>query len=201
MMQSKQALQRIILTRMIGVLCGMGGAITIAAIAPTAAHAYVSRVDVVVDVQAGETYETFLRRAESIARAAAQRSLDRDILISEVYVIVVGQKNGGSVQVLSLQASRQQWRSRPDARRWATYYPSASVLLGFGRSPSSNATSPASLPPSPTVLQPSPSSPTSPSSPASPTSPSPDFSKNPPVRSPIRPIPPLVPGSTPLPPQ
>ncbi len=108
--------------------------VMIDAIAPPAAHAYVSRVDVVLDVQPGETFETFLSRAEGVARAAVQRSFNRDILITEVYAIVVAQKDGGSVQVLSIQVSRDQWRSRPDPRRWATYYQNAKFLLGFGRS-------------------------------------------------------------------
>lgn len=108
--------------------------VMIEAIAPPAAHAYVSRIDVVLDVQPGESFETFLSRAEGVARAAVQRSFNRDILITEVYAIVVAQKGGGSVQVLSIQVSRNQWRSFPDPRRWATYYQNAKFLLGFGRS-------------------------------------------------------------------
>jgi hypothetical protein len=105
------------------------------AIVPAAAHAYVSRINVVLDVQPGETFETFLSRAEGVARAAVQRSFNRDILITEVYAIVVAQKNGGSVQVLSIQVSRNQWRNFPDPHRWATYYQNAKFLLGFGGSP------------------------------------------------------------------
>ncbi len=103
------------------------------AIAPPVAQAYVSRVNVVLDVQPGETFEAFLSRAEGVARAAVQRSFNRDILITEVYAIVVAQKEGSSVQALSIQVSRDQWRSRPDPRRWATYYQNAKFLLGFGR--------------------------------------------------------------------
>jgi hypothetical protein len=128
------------------------------AIAPSPAYAYVSRVDVAIDVFPGETYETVLRRAESVARAAAQRSFDRDILISEVAVIVVGKNRGASVQVLTLQASRAQWRGRPDPRRWAIYYPAAKVLLGLrgGSAPGSPSASPtvSTQPTSPPETQP-----------------------------------------------
>lgn len=113
-------------------LAGLG--VMTDAIAPPVAQAYVSRVDVVLDVQPGETFETFLSRAEGVARAAVQRSFNRDILITEVYAIIVAQKSGGSVQVLSIQVSRNQWRNFPDPRRWATYYGNAKFLLGFGRS-------------------------------------------------------------------
>lgn len=115
-----------------GLLTMCGGWLLPTAIAPLPAHAYISRIDVTLDIQAGETYETFLSRADAIARAAIQRSFDRDILISEVYAIVIGQRQGATVQVLSVQVSRNQWRGRPDTRRWATYYPSAKYLLGYG---------------------------------------------------------------------
>lgn len=185
-----------------------GGLIGVDAIAPPAVHAYVSRIDVTLDVQAGETYETLLRRAESVARAAVQRSFDRDILITEVYAIVAGQRQGSTVQVLSIQVSRSQWRSHPDARRWATYYHSAKILLGFEQTNpgSAPAASTPTVTSTPTVQQAPAALPTNPTPAAQPNPPSPaspptnDGTVNPPARSPIRPIPDLEPGTTPLPP-
>lgn len=137
----------------VSVSCIAGGVGVLDAIAPPPAYAYVARVDVVLDVQPGERYETFLSRAETVARAAIQRSFDRDILTSEVYAIIVGQRQGASVQVLSAQMSRTQWRSRPDPRRWATYYPSARVLLGFGApARGTPQTAPAAIAPPPTSV-------------------------------------------------
>lgn len=146
-MQARLNKRQIVTVYGIGLLGVMGGWMGVAAIAPPPVHAYVSRVDVVVAVQPGETYETFLNRAEAVARAATQRAFDRDILTSEVYVIIVGRKPDATVQVLSVQVSRNQWRSRPDSRRWATYYSSARVLLGFGSS--APARSPAAASPTP----------------------------------------------------
>lgn len=101
-------------------------------IAPTPVQAYVSRSSVELNVQAGESYAAFLSRAEAVARAAVQRNFDRDVLISEAYIVVVGQRQGQTAPVLSVRVSRTQWRARPDSRRWATYLPSAKTLLGFG---------------------------------------------------------------------
>ena len=78
-----------------------------------------------------EQYDALIRRAEIIARAAAQRSFDRDILTSEVSVIVIGRNQGTETPILTLDVSRVQWSGRPDTRRWATYYRTASALLGF----------------------------------------------------------------------
>jgi hypothetical protein len=97
--------------------------------APPAAQAYRSRLDVSLDRLRDETYQSFIRRAEIIARAAAQRSFDRDILTSEVSIMVIGRHNGTETPVLLLDVSREKWRERPDTRRWATYYRTAQTLL------------------------------------------------------------------------
>jgi hypothetical protein len=96
---------------------------------PPQAQAYKSRVDVNLDRLRDETYQSFIRRAEIVARAAAQRSFDRDILASEVSIMVIGRHNGTETPVLLLEVSREKWRERPDARRWATYYRTAQTLL------------------------------------------------------------------------
>ncbi|MBW4520263.1 MAG: hypothetical protein KME16_11260 [Scytolyngbya sp. HA4215-MV1] len=47
-----------------------------AAIAPLVAQAHTARMTLMLEYHFDETYETPLRRAEAIARAAAQRSFD-----------------------------------------------------------------------------------------------------------------------------
>lgn len=101
------------------------------AIAPQVVHAYTTRVDVALDRLPNEGYEALIRRADIVARAAAQRSFDRDILTSEVSVIVIGRNQGAETPILTLDVSRVQWGSRPDTRRWATYYKTSAALLGF----------------------------------------------------------------------
>jgi hypothetical protein len=102
---------------------------TQASLAPTSAQAYKPRVDVSLDRVANETYDSFIRRADLVARAAAQRSFDRDILASEVSIMVIGRNQGVEAPVMLLDVSRQNWRTRPEPRRWATYYRTAQALL------------------------------------------------------------------------
>lgn len=104
------------------------------AIAPQVVRAYTARVDLAIDRQSDENYETVLRRAETAARAAAQRSFDQDILVTDVSVIVSVQNYGAIAPVLTLEVSRPQWRSRPDAQNWATYFKTARSLLLFENS-------------------------------------------------------------------
>lgn len=101
-----------------------------AAIAPQSAHAYTSRVSLFLTRELGERYTTLIRRAEITARAGAQRSFDADLLVTEVIITVVGENQGISVPILTLQATREQWRNRPEPQYWSTYYPDARDLLG-----------------------------------------------------------------------
>lgn len=104
------------------------------AIAPQVVRAYTARVDLAIDRLPDENYETILRRAEAAARAAAQRSFDQDILVTDVSIIVSVQNYGAIAPVLTLEVSRPQWRSRPDAQNWATYFKTARSLLFFENS-------------------------------------------------------------------
>lgn len=112
-------------------LLGLGGATWLVqtAIAPPIAQAYTARVDVSLNHENGETYQTLVRRAEAVARAAAQRSFDQDILVTDVSVTVLVQNQGTIAPILSLEATRQGWKSRPDPQRWTKYYPTAQSLL------------------------------------------------------------------------
>jgi hypothetical protein len=105
------------------------------ALHPPVAQAYKSRVDVTLDRLKDETYQSMIRRAEIVARAAAQRSFDRDILMSEVSIMVIGEYQGAEAPLLLLEVSRQNWRQRPDTRRWATYYRTAKRLLQLPSAP------------------------------------------------------------------
>jgi hypothetical protein len=115
------------------VLLGIAGGVWFSegAIAPQVVQAYTTRVDVALDRLPNESYDALIRRAEIVARAAAQRGFDRDILTSEVSVIVIGRNQGSETPILTLDVSRVQWSSRPDTRRWATYYKTSAALLGF----------------------------------------------------------------------
>lgn len=108
-----------------------GGWITTEAFAPQIAQAYTARVELSLDRQPNETYETLVSRAEATAKAAAQASFDRDIKVTDVSIIIVGQNQGAIAPILALKVSRPQWRSRPNAQQWATYFTTAQFLLRF----------------------------------------------------------------------
>lgn len=98
-------------------------------------HAYTYAINVPIEWEANETYEGLTRRAEMTARAAAQQSFDRDILINEVAITVLAASGENVVPILILQVSREDWRTRPDPQYWATYYNSARELLQLSEPP------------------------------------------------------------------
>ncbi|MDX2216189.1 MAG: hypothetical protein SFY66_23185 [Oculatellaceae cyanobacterium bins.114] len=112
-------------------LCGtiLGAWVAIAAAIPQVAQAYPYRVAIALEHESGESYDTIIRRAEAAARTVAQRSFSRDRGVTEVAITVMGQSGGAIAPLLSLEVNRDQWNSRPDARRWATYFLSARALL------------------------------------------------------------------------
>ena len=110
----------------LAVLLGLGGVwVTLEVISPQVAQADTKRLDLTIERQPNETYETLLRRAEAAAKAAAQASFDQDDQVTDVSVIMVGQNQGSLAPVLSLEVSR------PNAQSGVKYFTSARALLKF----------------------------------------------------------------------
>lgn len=156
-----------------------GGAIAlwmaIASLFPPTVYAYPYRVAVALEREAGESYDTLIRRAEAAARVVAQRSFSRDRGVTDVSITVMGQSGGAIAPLLSLEVNRTQWNSRPDARRWATYFLTARGLLRLDEANSID--------------------PNLPTATASPTSPTPGVPSSP-AAIPATTIPEATPGTT-----
>jgi hypothetical protein len=119
-------------------LCAVPLWLAVDAIAPQIVQAYTARVDLAIDRLPDENYETILRRAETAARAAAQRSFDQDILVTDVSIIVSVQNFGAIAPVLALEVTRPEWRKRPDPQSWVTYFKTARSLLFLAPQPTAN---------------------------------------------------------------
>jgi hypothetical protein len=98
---------------------------------PQIVQAYTMRVNLSLDRQPNESYETIVRRAETIARAAVQRSFDGDILVNDASVIVTCDNNGLMAPIISVKVSRSQWSNTPNIQRWTRYYSNSRALLDF----------------------------------------------------------------------
>jgi hypothetical protein len=98
-------------------------------IAPSAAVAYTSRLDLFLTREPDESFEVFLQRAEIVARAAVQRSFDADVVMTDVVVTIVGDYQNVALPILTIDVSRSDWQLRPDVGYWATYYEAAEGLM------------------------------------------------------------------------
>lgn len=114
-------------------LLGLTGGLYVAkeVFQPLIAQAYTMRVNLSLDRQPNESYETIVRRAETIARAAVQRSFDSDILVNDASVIVTCDNNGLMAPIISVKVSRSQWSNTPNIQRWTRYYSNSRALLDF----------------------------------------------------------------------
>ncbi|MEM6837541.1 MAG: hypothetical protein AAF609_11850 [Cyanobacteria bacterium P01_C01_bin.120] len=114
---------------------GVAIALTTLLSAPLVAQAYTARVTLFVTRDNNESYETFLRQCEAIARAGVQRSFDADVLTSEVILTIVGENQGLALPIMEVDVTRAEWQERPDPEYWARYYNNASTLLDDNASP------------------------------------------------------------------
>ena len=90
-------------------------------------------VDIRLLVNQDEGFTVMTRQAEILARSAAQRTFDREVLVSDVSVKVTAQNlnQDQAAIILQLIVSRRDWASRPDPKIWATYFPMAKTLIGI----------------------------------------------------------------------
>ncbi|WP_271253639.1 hypothetical protein [Pseudanabaena sp. Chao 1811] len=90
-------------------------------------------VDIRMLVNQDEGFAVMTRKAEILARSAAQRTFDREVLVSDVSVKITAQNpyQDQAAIILQLIVSRSEWASRPDPKVWATYFPMAKKLIGI----------------------------------------------------------------------
>ena len=129
-------------------LCKLSHYLLVAAIAPlftlgltlgstlmiaSSAIAERREVDIRLLANQDEGFIVMVRKAEIFARSAAQRTFDREVLVSDVSVKVTAQNQDQDQAAIILQliVSRRDWASRPDPKIWATYFPMAQALIGI----------------------------------------------------------------------
>lgn len=116
------------------------------AIPPQIAIAQNAALNLSLNRELQESYNNFLRRAETLASKTIQAQFAQNPSLPEVNLTVVGENQGAIAPVLSIKVSRDRWTSDPKVGRWAMYFPNSKALLGFDRpsTPPQAATSPSS---------------------------------------------------------
>lgn len=136
-------------TQVVGLftLLGLGAGLWLveAVLKPEIAAAYAIHVNLPVNRQRNESYESLVRRAEAVALETTQRRFYQNDQVTDVSITVVGQNQGEIAPVLSLKVSRPQWWSLlnicskdqsassciTNSQGWVKHFSDARVLLGF----------------------------------------------------------------------
>lgn len=74
-------------------------------------------------------YGDFFRRAEAMAGDEISRQFSQNPNLSEVQVVVVGDRDGEIVPILTTTVSRAQWQETPRVSAWTEYYNASHALL------------------------------------------------------------------------
>ncbi|MFB2835848.1 hypothetical protein, partial [Floridanema evergladense] len=96
-----------------------------------------TRIDVTLNRQPNESYETLITRGQTAARNALTRSFNQNPSARRVSVTILGENSGQIVPLFSLNVDRQTWATGQDVNRFATYFPNSRSLLGL-RTPTLN---------------------------------------------------------------
>ncbi|MUL38354.1 hypothetical protein BWI75_18980 [Gloeocapsopsis sp. AAB1 = 1H9] len=102
---------------------------------PSQVQAKPARMNLAVNRQPQETYESLMDRAETVAITAVKERFSQDSHAPAVSVMIVAHSYGAIAPVLSLEISRNQWRyskgSKAQTKDQMKYFSTARMLLGF----------------------------------------------------------------------
>jgi hypothetical protein len=124
----------------------------------------------IVNPDREQTFLQMMQQAESQAAQLIEQAFAESRSVTNVSVVILGERNGQQIPLLSSTVSRANWQKTPRIQAWAKYFGNASVaLLGFAKLPAQppvSAPAPASTSvtsetpslqsPGPSALQPAP---------------------------------------------
>ncbi|MEO0534231.1 MAG: hypothetical protein AAF215_10245 [Cyanobacteria bacterium P01_A01_bin.123] len=102
---------------------------------PPSAKADSERVEFTFDVYGEVTYESIWQEAEGLARQAIDATFAQDANVSEVVLVIMADRNGRIVPLVSLNVPRSEWQVQSNLARWIAWAApsfSSETLLAIG---------------------------------------------------------------------
>ncbi|AFZ29056.1 hypothetical protein Glo7428_0455 [Gloeocapsa sp. PCC 7428] len=91
-----------------------------------------ARMNLKVNRQPQESYESLMNRAETVAVTAVKQRFSQDRHTPAISVMIVADSYGAIAPVLSLEISRNEWHySKAETKDQMKYFSTAKMLLGF----------------------------------------------------------------------
>ncbi len=76
-----------------------------------------------------------LTQAESMAEQEINQYFNSDPGLAEIEVVVLGNRNGDVIPILTATVSRTQWQENPQVSAWSKYYTAYTLLRRHDRQP------------------------------------------------------------------
>ena len=84
-----------------------------------------------LDTDTVDSYRQLEQQAEIAVQRLIGQTLNQSPTLTELSVIVLAERSGQVVPLLSVQVSRSDWQNYPNVNQWATYFRESVELLGF----------------------------------------------------------------------
>lgn len=84
--------------------------------------------------------DDLIRGAESMVSQTINRHFDINPGLAEIEVVVLGNRNGDVIPVLTTAVSRTQWQENPQVSAWSKYYSAYALIRRHDRQPTQVAT-------------------------------------------------------------
>lgn len=97
----------------------------------SAANAETNQLNFILTSYNIQDFESLIQQAESIAKNSIEQEFTSHPNLTEVSVMILGQRNGQIVPLVSSTVSRSNWQKEPRIDKWSRYFVSSEVLLGF----------------------------------------------------------------------
>lgn len=107
-----------------------------------------SQLKAIVPGDRTTTFTTLLEQAQILAAQAIAQEFATNPAISEVWISVLGERQGQVTPLLAVRVTRSQWQTSPNLNQWIEYFTDARVLLRF-ETPQTASVSP--QPPQPVI--------------------------------------------------
>ncbi|MEM6253552.1 MAG: hypothetical protein AAF821_11575 [Cyanobacteria bacterium P01_D01_bin.156] len=79
--------------------------------------------------------DDLISQAESMAEKEINQSFSSNPELAEIEVVVLGNRNGDVIPVLTTTVSRTQWQENPQVSAWSKYYQAYALLRRHDRQP------------------------------------------------------------------
>ena len=95
------------------------------------AKAEARQINLTLTSSSNSTFTSLVQQAESLAHGTIEQIFVAYPSVTEVSVMILGDRNGQEVPLLVSKVSRSDWQRDPSIRTRTQYFSSSELLLGF----------------------------------------------------------------------